>query len=92
MKHGNILALFNADAATKAAVEIIVAANANMYKVLGDLFYIATPDIDKAENIVVALKNLHVEFLFYYNNIPNGSAVLANEGNPDLATIKKILL
>ena len=92
MKHGNILALFNADAATIAAVEVIVTANATKYKILGELFYIATPDIVTAQNIVAGLKTLNVEFLFYYNNLPTGSAVLSNTGNPNLAGIKKIML
>ena len=92
MKHGNILALFDADEAMIAAVEAIVAANATQYKLFGSLFYIATADIDNAKKIVNALKSLGVVFLFYYNNIPNGSAVLANEGNPDLGAIKNILL
>ena len=92
MKHGNILALFNANPDTKAAVENIIAANASKYKALGDLFYIATPDIVTARDIVAGLETLNVEFLFYYNNISIGSSVSANAGNPDLEGIKKILL
>jgi len=92
MKHGNILALFNAQAGTIAAVESIVAANASKYKILGEIFYIATPDIISAPNIVAGLKTLKIEFLFYYNNISTGSAVLANNGNPNKEEIKKILL
>ena len=92
MKHGNILALFNADEAMIAEVAAIVAANATQYKLFGNLFYIATANIDKAKNIAGALKHLPVVFIFYYNNIPNGSALLTNEGNPDLEAIKNILL
>ena len=91
MKHGNILALFNTNAASLAAVEAIVSANATKYKLLGELFYIATPDIVSAQDIVAALKTLNVEFLFYYNNIPTGSDLLGNDGNPNYAKVKKIL-
>lgn len=92
MKHGNILALFNADDATTASVEVIVTANASQYKAFGSLFYIATPDITSAENIVTAIEHLNVEFVFYYNNRSIGSRVLGNLGNPDLAEIIKIML
>lgn len=92
MKHGNILAILDADETMIASVENIVVANATKYRRLGSLFYIATADIDRAGNIVEALENLDVAFLFYYNNISTGSAVVANEGNPDLKAIKKILL
>ena len=92
MKHGNILALFNADATTITTVEAIVAAHATKYKLLGQLFYIETPDIVTAQKMVTALKKTTVEFVFYYNNISNGSTVNANTGNPNLAAIKKIML
>ena len=92
MKHGNILALFNANDTMIATVEAIVAAQATKYKILGDLFYIETPDIVTAQKIVTALKKTTVEFVFYYNNISNGSTVSANTGNPNLTSIRKIML
>ena len=92
MKHGNILALFNANDTMIASVEVIVAAHATKYKMLGELFYIETPDIVTAQKMVTKLKKTTVEFLFYYNNISNGSTVSANTGNPNLAAIKKIML
>lgn len=92
MKKGNILTLFNADAAMLATIEVLVAANATKYKLVGMVFYIQTPNIVATQTIVAALKKLAVEFLFYYNNISNGSAVLSNPGNPNLAVVKKIML
>jgi hypothetical protein len=92
MQHGNILYLINADEAMIASVEVIVTANSTEYKLYDSLFYIETSNIVEAEDIVAALKNLDVVFLFYYNNLSNGSKVWGNTGNTDLATIRKIML
>ena len=92
MKHGNILALFNIDDSMRANIESIVFANATAYKILGDLIFIATADTARSQNMLTALRGLNIEFLFYYNNISNGSDVFSNDANPELATIRQILL
>lgn len=89
---GNILNIINADEATIASVEVIVTANSTDYKLFGSIFYIATANTAKSQQIVAAVKHLNVAFLFYYNDLPIGSKVWGNPGNTDLTAIRKIML
>lgn len=72
-KYGNILALIDANQAQKDAVELLLKLHQTNYRLVNDVYFVETNSKVNTKNLVEDLNLLNLTFIFFHNNISDGS-------------------
>lgn len=91
-KYGNILAIINSEPEGISDVTAVLVKYKLIFKSIDNLFYLETTSKKNTTDIISDLNRLDIQFLFFHNNISDGS-VIKSKGidNNTINAIQKIL-
>jgi hypothetical protein len=91
-KYGNILAIFDSGPQTIGDVTTILKKYNVLFENIDNQFYIETTSKKNTNNIIDDLNGLDILFLFFHNNISDGSLIRSKGIDDDtIDAIQKIL-
>lgn len=74
-RYGNILALFDANQQIKNDVEDVLSDNQTNYMEFNELYFVETNSKKNTGDVIRGLQDLDIVFIFYHNNISDGSLI-----------------
>ncbi|HKR06909.1 MAG TPA: hypothetical protein VJY62_19895 [Bacteroidia bacterium] len=91
-KYGNILTVYNCTPAQVDQVKTACNANGVISAIKENTFFIETTSKTNTTDLIKAITLLNAEFIFFHNNISDGSKVESNKIEPEfIASVNKIL-
>jgi hypothetical protein len=91
-KYGNILAVIDSSPQAIIDITVILKKYQVLFESIDNLFYIETISKKNTKDIIADLNTLDIQFLFFHNNISDGS-LIKSKGIDDttIKAIQKIL-
>ena len=91
-KYGNIMTVYNCTPAQVDQIKAACKANGVISAIKENTFFIETTSKTNTTELINAITLLNAEFIFFHNNISDGSKVASNKIAPEfIASVHEIL-
>jgi hypothetical protein len=91
--YGNILTVFNADDQGIKHIETTLIKNNNDFTKIDITYFVKTNSKKNTRDLISKLHEINVDFVFFHNNISDGSQIKTSGINPETEMkLKTILL
>lgn len=92
-KYGNIMTVVNLDTPTQTTVEQLLSSHQVSFILFNGLYYLETNSKLNTTEVIKALRNEGVSFVFFHNHNSDNSEIKSNNIEPTIVDeIKRILL
>ena len=91
--YGNILTVFNSDDQDIIQIETTLSDNNNDFTKIDNVYFVETNSKKNTRDLISKLNKIDVDFVFYHNNISDGSQIKTSGINHEnKMKLKNILL
>ena len=91
-QYGNIMTVYNCNDAQVADIKAVLTAKGVVSAIKENTFFIETISKTNTRELIASLSLLNIEFIFFHNNISDGSKVESKGMDPGFITdVNKIL-
>ena len=91
--YGNILTVFNSDDQDIIQIETTLSDNNNDFTKIDNVYFVETNSKKNTRDLISKLNKIDVDFVFYHNNISDGSQIKTSGINQEIEMkLKNILM